>query len=75
MSNKIEITQSDREAAANIACQPHQEKLRSGEWDDDPVIQALAYHRKHAHDQGYYDGYTASLETSKWGRCFTQWER
>lgn len=62
MTDKIEITQSDREAAANIACPPHQEKLRSGDWDDDPVIQALAHHRKHAHDQGYYDGYTAALE-------------
>jgi hypothetical protein len=39
------VTQADRDAAAAIACLPHQDKLRSGEWDSDPVIQALAKHR------------------------------
>ena len=45
MTNKIEVTQADRDAAADFACQPHQDKLRSGEWDSDPAIQALAAHR------------------------------
>ena len=45
MTDLIIPPQADRDAAADFSCQPHQEKLRSGEWDSDPVIQALAKHR------------------------------
>jgi hypothetical protein len=34
-------------------------------WGFDALAETLARHRQHAYDQGYYAGYTASLEKSK----------
>lgn len=38
----MKISQSAREAAAKIACGAHRERILSGDWDDDPTIQAIA---------------------------------
>lgn len=67
-----EITQSDREALANYYAIPGvggyknriAEEVREGRYED-PLLRAFAAHRRHAHDQGYYEGYTASLEQNK----------
>jgi hypothetical protein len=53
-----DITQADRDAADAHFDIWYPDTA----WGFDALAETLARHRKHAHDQGYYDGYTAALE-------------